>query len=423
MALSSTSKNQTSDPVEFDLTPEQSLFAGSTDKKYLGYVSGVGAGKTFAGIARTVANMETWNRGEMGAIVAPTRTMVKDVIISQMREIGLFDGNYQYNSSFTEAPGIHGPDGGRALILSADNSKTIERLRGLNLSWFWVDEEAEVDPRAREILTQRIRVGNYRNGYITTTPKGKNHTYDFFIGEQDGEWTEYGSGDVYTCDDRLAITRVPTHANPHNPDDYIESVEKDHDGQRYEQEVLGDFVSFEGLIYKWFGESHTIDSDAVPKQYDETIYGLDWGGSNPTAIVCILIDGDMRYIVDEYHERRVVNSDVIAELESMEEEWGTGPIYCDHEPRSIKELRNNGFNAKKAEKEVSDGIRHVNGLQDNLRVVETLQNLKNEFNSYQYKDGGDSDKPLKQNDHLMDSLRYATYSHGQGPSTGAWTTA
>jgi len=406
-----------------ELSPfrEQEPFL-QTDKPYYGYISGVGAGKTFAGILRTVLNMEKWNPGEMGAIVAPTTTMIKDIIIPEMEDIGLFD-HYEYRTPHTEKPGIHAPNGSRALVLSADNKRQIGRLKGLNLAWGWIDEEAEVNPRAREILTQRLRVGEYRNMYITTTPEGKNHTYDFFVDSVDGEYGQHGDADVYEAADRLALLRVPSHANPHTPEDYKEQLDRTHSGQKYEQEVLGKFVDFEGLIYKWFGESHTIDADAIPEQYDETIYGLDWGGSNPTAIVCLVKAGDMHYVVDEYYERRVVNSDVIAELESMEEEWGTGPIYCDHEPRSIKELRNNGFNAKKADKEVSDGIRHVNGLQDNLRVVETLQNLKNEFNSYQYKDGGDSDKPLKQNDHLMDSLRYATYSHGQGPSTGAWTTA
>lgn len=33
------------------------------------------------------------------------------------------------------------------------------------------------------------------------------------------------------------------------------------------------------------------------------------------------------------------------------------------------------------------------------------------MNQYQYKDGGDSDDPLKQNDHAMDALRYALFTH------------
>jgi len=53
------------------------------DKRYYAFVSGVGAGKTYAGIVRTILNMRDWNPGEMGAIVAPTRQMVVNVIIPE----------------------------------------------------------------------------------------------------------------------------------------------------------------------------------------------------------------------------------------------------------------------------------------------------------------------------------------------------
>jgi hypothetical protein len=98
----------------------------------------VGAGKTFAGIARLVRNMTQWNPGEMGAVIAPTRTMVVDVIVNEMRELNLFDKGFTYKSSHSEEPGIHGPNDSRALIISADNSRTVERLKGLNLAWWWI---------------------------------------------------------------------------------------------------------------------------------------------------------------------------------------------------------------------------------------------------------------------------------------------
>lgn len=248
MALSSTSQNQTSE-TEFDLTAEQSLFAEEDEKRYLGYVSGVGAGKTFAGIARTMANMWEWNPGCMGAIVAPTRTMVQDVIINEMREMGVFEGPFEYKSTYSEEPGIHGPKGSRALILSADNKTTVERLKGLNLAWWWMDEEAEIDPRAREILMQRLRTGEYRNGFITTTPKGKNHTYEFFVDQPKTEEYMHGDGTVYESEDRLAITGVPTWSNPHTPEDYHESMEGMPDEIRA-QEIEGRFVEIGSGLFK-----------------------------------------------------------------------------------------------------------------------------------------------------------------------------
>jgi len=257
---------------------EQRPFLQS-DKRYFGYISGVGAGKTFSGIIRTIRNMTEWNAGEMGAIVAPTRQMIVNVIIPEMRDLGLFDPpiNWDYKSAYSDEPGIHTDDGSRALILSADNQKTIERLRGLNLAWGWIDEEAVVDPRAREILMQRLRSGEYRNMYITTTPKGRNHTYDFFVGDVDAEKTRHGEATLYETDDRRAIVGVPTHANPHTPEDYKEAMAGDLPDDIAAQEVRGEFVEIGSGVFTRqmldFAEPDDLNDDIT---YQFTV-GVDVG--------------------------------------------------------------------------------------------------------------------------------------------------
>jgi len=235
--------------AEFTPTRYQEEFLRG-DKRYLGFVSGVGAGKTYAGIIRTVLNMEVWNQGEMGAIVAPTRQMVVNVIIPEMRELGLLN-KYEYNSSHSDEPGIHSPNGSRALILSADNQKTIERLRGLNLAWGWIDERTAVPERAKDILSQRLRTGNYRNLYETTTPKGKDDVYDFYVGDIDAGKEPFGDASLYETDDRLAIVGVPTRANPNTPEDYKEAMEQDMPEEIRAQEVQGEFVEIgSGVLTK-----------------------------------------------------------------------------------------------------------------------------------------------------------------------------
>ena len=246
MTLAATSSKKVVKPFK-----EQKPFL-KQDKRYYGYVSGVGAGKTFSGIVRTIRNLTEWNVGEMGAIVAPTRQMVVNVIIPEMRNLGLFDPpiNWEYKSAYSDEPGIHTPQGSRALILSADNSQTIERLRGLNLAWGWIDEEAVVDPRAREILMQRLRTGEYRNMYITTTPKGKNHTYDFFVGDVEATRETLGEATIYETEDRLAIVGVPTSANPHTPQDYKDAMDSDLPEGIRAQEVMGEFVEIGAGVFQ-----------------------------------------------------------------------------------------------------------------------------------------------------------------------------
>lgn len=312
------------------------------DKRFYGYVSGVGAGKTFAGIIRTILNMECWNPGEMGAIVAPTTTMVKDVIIAQMRDVGLLD-HWEYKSTHSDSPGLHAPNGSRALILSADNRRTVERLRGLNLAWWWMDEEAIIDKRARDILTQRLRTGNYRNGYVTTTPKGKNHTYDFFVGDVDADRRDHGTGHVYTAPDRLAIVGVPTHANPHTPKDYKESVERDLPSALIAQEVQGQFVEVgSGLLtedmldfvapedmgppertYTWYvGVDIGVKADAEKARADDADY---W------AAAAIAYDGlkNVAYLVDVSRKRGLTLQQGVAWLSAVLEDIPTGRVLAE----------------------------------------------------------------------------------------------
>jgi len=393
---------------------EQQPFLWDSHKFY-GYISGVGAGKTAAGVMRTALNATRWNPGEMGAIVAPTTTMIKDVIIPLMREWGLLD-RWTYKSTHTEEPGLHTPEGGRILILSADNQRTIERLAGLNLAYWWIDEGARVPARAIEILEQRLRVGEYRNGYVTTTPMGYDHIYDFFIDETAGDTREYKSAKLHDTGDRLSILNVPTFANPHTPDDFKDEMEAK-DGQIFDREVMGEFTDFEGLVYKWFDRENRVGTDALPETWDRTIYGVDWGGSAPTAIVALRQSGDEWYVVDEFYERRVVNDTIASELERMESRYGRGPVYCDSaEPRAIDALSREGFDARESEKAVETGIRYVDSLRDQLYVVEDCQHVIDEFNTYRYKDG--SDDVLKEHDHALDALRYALFTDDTGVDAG-----
>jgi len=137
--------------------------------RYYGFISGVGAGKTAVGVMRTALNAEYWNRGSMGAIVAPSTRMIKNAIFPVLKDFGLWK-KWDFSGFQAEEPGFSTPDGGRIVILSADNERTVERLANLNLSHWWLDEAKETPKRARDVLKERLRVGNYRNGYITTTP-------------------------------------------------------------------------------------------------------------------------------------------------------------------------------------------------------------------------------------------------------------
>jgi phage terminase large subunit len=231
---------------------------------------------------------------------------------------------------------------------------------------------------------------------VTTTPKGKNWIHDTFI-----------AGDP---DDVTATTHIPTQANPFTPDTYTQEIVEEYDGRFYEQEVRGEFVGFEGLVHPWFSsDEHVITQD--PDEYDRMLYGVDWGFSNPSVALAIALRGDQPVVLDEVYESRLTDDDLAREIEDMQDRYGSGVVFCDPaEPGSIETFRRAGLQAVEADNEVTPGIKTVTEYGDRLRVHRRCQNLINEFGMYQYRDGGDSDRVRKQNDHAMDALRYALHT-------------
>jgi len=369
------------------------------DKKSLAFITGIGAGKTVAGIMRTLRNAVEWNPGERGYVVTPTYRMLDNVVVPEMKKWGIIGNDYfDWNASKKV---LALPNGSEIIMESADNKRKIERLRGPNISWFWMDEAARMSKRVWDIMIGRLRTGKYRNAYITTTPKGFNWVYEEFIDKGLGH----------------AITDVPTETNPELPDDYLERMEE-YEGQFYEQEIRGKFVQFEGLVHSWFSEDN-IFSD-VPDSYDRTLYGVDWGYRNPMAVVVVVEKDGELFVVDEVYQRRMNIQDLIKNLETLEEAWGPGSLFCDpSEPSNIDELKKNGFSARKANNDVMSGISKVSSKRNCLQVHEDCQNTINEFRSYQYKDD-EKEKPLKENDHLMDALRYLVMGLGEGRVEAEW---
>ena len=405
--------------TDFDAAPGQEAFILSRNAE-TAYVGGVGSGKTAAGVLRSKRHVTEWNPGETGAIVSPTVPMLRNVIEPELRKWGLLDApGVEYRRSENR---IDYPNGATIILESANNDRKIERLRGLNLAWAWMDEAAYQPEKVYNVLSDRLRVGNYRNLFATTTPRGFNWVHTTFAEPlPDAPVFDLGDGAVYRNDATTSVLGVSTRANPAHPDDYIERQERQRSGEAYQQEIEGEFVSFEGLVYKWFDPTdHVVADDELPADFDRTIYGVDWGGSAPTAILALRQTGDDWYAVDEFYERRVVNDTIVAELERMERDHGTGPIYCDsNEPRAIEQLNREGFDAREADKSVETGIRYVSSLREHLRVARSCTNLRSEFGAYQYKDGGESDDVLKENDHLCDAMRYALFTDENRGSPGA----
>jgi PBSX family phage terminase large subunit len=313
------------------------------------------------------------------------------------------EGLAKYNAAKHELKFINGST---IIFKGANDLKAIESLRGLNLDFFAIDEAAIIDRKIWDILIGRLRRGNDLKAWLTTTPK-IGWCYEKFILNED----KLG-------DDYYILKNVPTTTNTFLPSDYIDSVKAEYgeDSLFYQQEVLGRFVKFDGAIYDIQGK--TIPTELLKNiEFVNYIYGVDFGYVHPCGVVVIGVDkNNAYYVVDEFSESGITDSELAKVLHDFHKKYRTGKIYCDSAlPGSIKTLCDSGLNAVNSNKSVLDGIRTISNLfvTDSLYISEECTKLIHELRNYAWKNG--KDEPIKIHDDLSDALRYALHSNkGKG---------
>lgn len=180
---------------------------------------------------------------------------------------------------------------------------------------------------------------------------------------------------------------------------------KDEDPEYYSKHVLGLWQDgVKGRIFSGWG----IGFDPDP-QSDRTI-GLDFGFSNdPVACIDVYKRNNKLHIKELFYKKGMTNPDIAEALLSLGISKSQLIVADSAEPKSIEELRRLGFNVSPAVKgpdSVRAGINKIKEYQVYMDVDSV--NLHREYELYRWKDL--SGKPLDQDNHLMDALRYALSS-------------
>ncbi len=383
-----------------DLFPRQRRFV-LDPARFPAYIGGIGSGKSFAGAAKVLARI---GRKEMGLVAAPTYPMLRDA--TQRAVLELFDGlGVPYDLLKSENAVTIRHTGHRIIFRSLDNPET---LRGPNLDYAWIDEASLVEQIAWQIVKGRVRVGIAPQAWITGTPKGRNWVWE--------EWER-------DADPDHPLYRVTTRENPTLPEGFADSL--GYTGRFAEQELGGEFVAFEGLVYPMFSRpTHVrpVDCDGW-----SGILGVDAGVRNPSAIITVRHVGDRRHQEREVYRRGLGSDALKAAVREEADRLGSLLTSLEVDPSAaglIVDLEREGYPVRKANNNVTDGIREVTtALNDGMTVDPSCANTIAEYESYTYQEGSrtDQDKPVKQNDHAMDAIRYALQGLATPPPRpGVW---
>lgn len=148
------------------------------------------------------------------------------------------------------------------------------------------------------------------------------------------------------------------------------------------------------------------------------MYGLDFGYTDPTALVKVYYSGNLRYIQELAYTPDLSPMEIKqALIASGWEEYSN--VYCDHNNKqAVALLRrygiSNAITAIKGNFSINLGIQHIN---KEYRVFynESSVNLHKERERYIWlkdkKTGEDTNTPIDDFNHLLDAARYAIYSH------------
>lgn len=199
--------------------------------------------------------------------------------------------------------------------------------------------------------------------------------------------------------------------NPFLAAEYIKILEglKDQDENYWRIYGLGEWGMLENLIwpdYDFF--------DQAPEGA-ETIWGLDFGFNNPTALLEVGLAGERHaYLTERLYQTGLTNQDLIARMEAIIPPHRRGEaVYADSaEPQRIEEIARAGFNVFPADKDVRKGIDTVKCFK--RHVSRESVNLKKELDTYSWRvdrAGLIIDEPVKFRDHLACCARYALHTH------------
>lgn len=184
-------------------------------------------------------------------------------------------------------------------------------------------------------------------------------------------------------------------------------------GVFYRRYILGEWCVAEGLVYDFFGEDQI--TDRIP-DHGTYYLSVDYGTLNPFSAGLWCWDGKKATRIREYYysgrdeKRQKTDEEYYRELEKLAGGLPIARVVVDPSAASfIETIRRHGrFSVRRANNDVLDGIRITSGMLKNglLLIHRSCRDCIREAGLYRWDEKQHADRPLKENDHTMDELRY-----------------
>lgn len=293
-------------------------------------------------------------------------------------------------------------------MFGGNNKRAIEPLFGFEAAGALIDEATLLDQEFMELIISRCSVDGAKIG-TTMNPNSPHH------------WIKK---DLIDNPDYQALHLVSDiRDNPGISEETIEFFEKTLTGHRKERWLRKQWTEATGLIWPGLPQ---FNGDRI--ENPETIAGVDYGSSNPTAVEFLShVAWTPRRekiwdVVAEYYsvgEDRSVEEHV-AEIKRMGDELRCSKYFVDPSAGELKRImRRHGLTVIDANNDVADGIVAVEDMIVTGRLTlspDVAPELEREIALWSWdpvQQLKGKDVPIDKDDHTCDCLRYAVNTYAK----------
>jgi predicted phage terminase large subunit-like protein len=278
------------------------------------FCGGRGVGKTHIGAH---AVQSTANNGEQFTALSPDAGVVRETTFPVFEEVARAKGIYvRHILSPYPRTWWRTRDGGVASIVFR-SAEVPDKLAGPSKAGVWVDEASLVSRAAFDIVIPTLRYkGRMGPLWLTFTPRGTKHwtfTENFTPLEAGEPFTAdciTANGRAYKPKPNSGLVRARTRDNPFLPEAFYEIIRQRFSARLSQQELEGDFVDFEGLMFRreWFQFVEEAPRDCQRVRYWDRA-STDGDGDYSAGVLIALDRRGIFYIEDvkrgqwSYHDR------------------------------------------------------------------------------------------------------------------------
>lgn len=303
--------------------------------------------------------------------------------------------NFSFSTSAKEAYLF----GRRILLEGANDARSEGKIRGLTLQGAYCDELTLFPKDFFVMLLSRLRVPGAKL-IATTNPDSPQH------------WLKREYIDRMAELDMLTM-RFLLEDNTMLDPQYVAAVKAEYTGVFYHRFILGEWCVAEGLIYPQFDREKHIEQRNNPQ--GEWYISVDYGTLNAFSAGLWCYDGTTAYRAAEYYysgretRKQLTNAQYLQRIQQLAGSHKIECVIVDPSAASfIAELRNADFTVRKGKNAVVDGIRRVSSALQagKLQFSPDCKGCIREFGLYRWDESCSEDRPIKENDHAMDDVRY-----------------